>query len=86
MEALTGKQLGPYQVIARLGVGGMATVFKAFHPKMDRFVALKVLRRQSSDNPEFMSRFSQEARLIARLEHPYILPITLKARYFLVVK
>lgn len=75
MEELTGKQLGPYQVIARLGAGGMATVFKAFHPKMERFVALKVLRRQFSENPEFMSRFSQEARLIARLEHPYILPI-----------
>jgi len=75
MENLTGKQLGPYQIVDRLGVGGMATVFKAYQPKMDRYVALKVMDRHFSDNPEFVSRFSQEARLIAKLEHPHILPV-----------
>jgi len=75
MEDLTGKQLGPYQIVAQLGIGGMATVFKAYQPKMDRYVALKVLPRYFSKNPEFISRFSQEARVIAHLEHPHILPV-----------
>ena len=57
MEDLTGKQLGPYQIINRLGVGGMATVFKAYQPRMDRYVALKVMARHFSDNPEFVNRF-----------------------------
>jgi formylglycine-generating enzyme required for sulfatase activity/serine/threonine protein kinase len=75
MEDLTGKQLGPYQIVSRLGAGGMATVFKAYQPKMDRYVALKVLQRHFSNNPQFVNRFSQEARLIAKLEHPHILPV-----------
>jgi len=75
MEDLTGKQLGPYQIVSQLGVGGMATVFKAYQPKMDRYVALKILPRHFSKNPEFIHRFSQEARLIAKLEHPHILPV-----------
>jgi formylglycine-generating enzyme required for sulfatase activity len=75
MEDLTGIQLGSYQIVAPLGSGGMATVFKAYQPKMERFVALKVLQRHFSENPEFVSRFSQEARIIARLEHPHILPV-----------
>ena len=75
MEDLIGKQLGPYQVVAQLGMGGMATVFKAYQPKMDRYVALKVLPRHFSRNPEFVSRFSREARVIANLEHPHILPV-----------
>jgi len=75
MEDLTGKQLGPYQIVAQLGIGGMATVYKAYQPKMDRYVALKVLPRHFSKNPEFVSRFSQEALVIAQLEHPHILPV-----------
>jgi len=75
MEDLTGKQLGPYQIVSPLGEGGMAAVFKAYHPIMDRYVALKVLPRHFSKNPEFIHRFSQEARLIAKLEHPHILPV-----------
>ncbi|MGD9215317.1 MAG: PEGA domain-containing protein, partial [Desulfobacteraceae bacterium] len=75
MDDLTGKQLGAYQIAAPLGVGGMATVYRAYQPKMERYVALKVLGRHFSGDPEFVSRFSQEARLIAQLEHPNILPI-----------
>jgi formylglycine-generating enzyme required for sulfatase activity len=75
MEDLIGKQLGPYQIISQLGIGGMATVFKAYQPKMDRYIALKVIPRHFSKNPEFISRFSQEARVIAQLEHPHILPV-----------
>lgn len=75
MDNLIGKQLGSFQIVARLGTGGMATVFKAYQPNMERYVALKVLRRHFSENPEFAGRFSQEARLIAQLEHPNILPV-----------
>jgi formylglycine-generating enzyme required for sulfatase activity/serine/threonine protein kinase len=75
MEDLSGKQLGPYQIVSRLGIGGMATVYKAYQPKMDRYVALKVLLRHFSKHPDFIHRFSQEARLIAKLEHPHILSV-----------
>jgi len=43
MAGLEGKTLGPYRVIAQIGIGGMATIYKAYQPSMDRFVALKVL-------------------------------------------
>ena len=75
MEDLTGKQLGAYQVVAPLGEGGMAAVYKAYQPSMDRTVALKILPRQFANSPEFLARFRQEARLLARLQHPHILPV-----------
>jgi ligand-binding sensor domain-containing protein/tRNA A-37 threonylcarbamoyl transferase component Bud32 len=70
-----GQTLGPYRIIGQIGQGGMATVFKAYHAAMDRYVALKILPRQLAENPEFLGRFRQEARIIANLEHPHILPV-----------
>lgn len=75
MEDLSGRQLGPYRIVAALGSGGMAAVYKAFQPSMDRYVALKILPRYYADDPEFSGRFLQEARLIANLQHPHILPV-----------
>ncbi len=75
MEDLTGKQLGPYQIVAPLGEGGMAAVFRAYQPGMERYVALKVLPRQLAEDPEFSARFQREARLLAQLQHPHILPV-----------
>jgi len=75
MEDLTGKQFGPYQIIAPLGEGGMAAVYKAYQPSMDRYVALKVLPRHFADDPQFTSRFQREAKLLAQLQHPHILPV-----------
>ncbi|RMG99437.1 MAG: serine/threonine protein kinase [Chloroflexi bacterium] len=75
MEDLTGKQLGPYRIIEPLGEGGMAAVFKAYQASMDRYVAIKVLPRYYASDPEFVGRFKQEARVIARLQHPHILPV-----------
>ncbi len=75
MEDLTGKQLGPYQIVAPLGEGGMAAVFKALQPGMDRFVALKVLPRHFASDPQFVGRFKQEAKVLAQLQHPHILPV-----------
>src|SRR5215510_2318742 len=70
-----GQMLGPYQIINQIGQGGMATVYKAYQPSMDRNVAIKVLPSQLADSKEFAKRFQQEARIIARLEHPHILPV-----------
>jgi len=75
MEDLTGRQFGPYQVVAPLGEGGMAAVYKAYQPSMDRYVALKILPRHFAQDPEFVQRFTREARLIANLQHPHILPV-----------
>ena len=75
MEDLTGKQLGAYQVIAPLGEGGMAVVYKAYQPSMERYVALKILPKHFAAEPEFVRRFKQEAKIIASLEHPNILPV-----------
>ncbi len=75
MEDLTGKHIGPYRVIASLGEGSMAAVFKAYQPGLDRHVALKVLPRHLANNPVFMGRFRQEARVVANLRHPNVLPL-----------
>ena len=75
MEDLTGKQFGPYQIVAPLGEGGMAAVYKAYQPAMERYVALKVLPRHLADAPEFFTRFQREAKLLAQLQHPHILPV-----------
>jgi serine/threonine protein kinase len=70
-----GQMLGPYRIISQVGKGGMATVYKAYQPSMDRYVAIKVLPSQLAESREFATRFLQEARFIARLEHPHILPV-----------
>jgi serine/threonine protein kinase len=67
--------LGSYRIINQVGQGGMATVYKAYQPSMDRNVAIKVLPRQLAESAEFTARFQQEAHIIARLEHPHILPV-----------
>lgn len=75
MEDLTGLQLGPYKVIQLLGEGGMAAVYEAYHATMDRSVALKVLPRHFASDEQFVKRFQQEAKLLAQLQHPHILPV-----------
>jgi serine/threonine protein kinase len=75
MEDLTGKRLDRYQVIGPLGEGGMAAVYKAYQSDMERHVALKILPRYFASDPLFVRRFHQEARVIANLQHPHILPV-----------
>ena len=70
-----GQMLGSYRIIEQIGEGGMATVYKAYQSSMDRNVAIKVLPRQLAESEEFFKRFQQEARIVAKLEHPYILPV-----------
>jgi tetratricopeptide (TPR) repeat protein/tRNA A-37 threonylcarbamoyl transferase component Bud32 len=75
MGELAGRNLGPYRLLEQLGAGGMATVYKAYHAAMDRYVAIKVLPQHLARDPNFRARFQQEARVIARLEHRHILPV-----------
>jgi serine/threonine protein kinase len=75
MEDLTGKQFGHYQIVAPLGEGGMAAVYKAYQPSMERYVAIKVLPRHMVTSEEFVLRFRREAKLLAQLQHPHILSV-----------
>lgn len=70
-----GENIGPYRIVEKLGHGGMATVFKAYHPALDRFVAIKVLHPAFQQDANFLARFQREARIVAKLDHPNIVPI-----------
>jgi serine/threonine protein kinase/pSer/pThr/pTyr-binding forkhead associated (FHA) protein len=75
MKDLTSKTIGQYQIIEMIGRGGMATVYKAYQPSLDRYVAIKVLPQYFAHDPDFAARFGREARVIAQLRHPNILPV-----------
>lgn len=85
-----GENIGPYRIIEQLGQGGMATVYKAYHAALDRYVALKVLHAAFHEDQTFTARFQREARVVARLEHSHIVPIydysEHQARPYLVMK
>ncbi|MFV1858269.1 MAG: serine/threonine-protein kinase, partial [Anaerolineales bacterium] len=70
-----GENVGPYRIIEQLGQGGMATVFKAYHPNLDRYVAIKVLHPAFMQDPQFLERFQREARVVAKLDHSNIVPV-----------
>jgi len=72
---MIGKKLRAYEITDEIGSGGMATVFRAYQPSMDRHVAIKVIRSSILHDPALRERFQREARLIARLEHPHLLPV-----------
>ncbi len=76
-----GQTIGPYRILEQLGQGGMATVYKAYHAALDRYVAIKVLHRAFLEDENFKARFLREARLVARLEHPNIVPVYDFAEY-----
>jgi tetratricopeptide (TPR) repeat protein/predicted Ser/Thr protein kinase len=75
MPFVVGENVGPYRITAQLGTGGMATVWKAYHAALDRYVALKVLHRSFKEDPQFTARFQREAKIVAKLTHPHIVPI-----------
>ena len=68
-------RLGPYEVLAAIGEGGMGEVYKAVDTKLDREVALKVLPAAFAADPERLARFEREARVLASLNHPGIASI-----------
>jgi eukaryotic-like serine/threonine-protein kinase len=69
---LAGARLGPYEIVAPLGAGGMGEIFRANDTRLDRAVAVKVLSRQLSASPDLRRRFEREARVISSLKHPHI--------------
>jgi len=75
MTGLTGKTLGRYRVLERIGRGGMAEVYKAYQPALDRHVAIKVLHSFLLEEADSRDRFSREARAVATLRHPHIVQV-----------
>jgi len=75
MSGLVGKTLGKYRILARLGRGGTAIVYKAYQPGLDRYVAVKALHRHLAEDEDFIRRFEHEASAVARLRHPNIVQV-----------
>ena len=69
------KMLRGYQMREIIGHGGFGDVYRAFQPSVERDVAIKVIRQDFANQPDFIRRFEAEARLVARLEHPHIVPL-----------
>ncbi len=72
---LEGQTLGKYRVLEALGRGGMARVYRAYHPQLDRYVAIKVLRSDLMEDEDFLARFQREARAVAALRHAHIVQV-----------
>jgi len=72
---LVGRQLGDYRLEALLGVGGMAEVYRAYEERLQRAVAVKVLPPTLATDSDYVRRFRQEARRVAALRHPHIVPV-----------
>lgn len=75
MRFESNEQIGSYRIIDKIGSGGMATVYRAHHERLDRNVAIKVIHKNFSYEPDFLARFEREARIVAQLEHRNIVPI-----------
>src|SRR5262245_46020969 len=75
MTEFVGKALGKYQILECLGQGGMAEVYRAYQPSLDRHVAIKLLHTRLAGEANFIDRFRREATLVARLRHPHIVQV-----------
>jgi len=72
---MSEKKFSRYEIIEELGIGGMATVYRAYDPLFDRDVALKVLKRELLEDVQLRERFERETKIIAKLEHAAIVPV-----------
>jgi len=72
MPLNSGTSLGPYQIDAPFGAGGMGEVYKATDTRLDRTVAIKVLPEHVASDPDLKHRFEREARTVAALDHPHV--------------
>jgi tetratricopeptide (TPR) repeat protein len=75
MSNLVGQTLGKYQLVERLGRGGMADVYKSYQPGLDRYVAVKVLHPHLAEEEGLVERFRREAKAVAALHHPSIVQV-----------
>ena len=75
MPLSPGTHLGPYEVLAPLGAGGMGEVYRARDPRLERDVAAKILPERLSADPQTLARFERETKAVAALSHPNILAI-----------
>lgn len=74
-EDLTGRAIRGYALSERIGIGGMGSVYRAVQPNVEREVAVKIILPAFANHPDFIRRFEAEAQLVARLEHPHIVPL-----------
>lgn len=74
-EDLSGRAIHGYALAERIGMGGMGSVYRAIQPNVEREVAVKIILPVYANHPEFVRRFEAEAQLVARLEHPHIVPL-----------
>jgi len=72
MQLDSGSRLGPYEIVSRLGAGGMGEVWRARDTRLDRGVAIKLLPPSLANNPQLRLRFEREAKTISQLQHPHI--------------
>src|SRR3990170_1620253 len=72
MTLQPGTMLGPYEILAQIGAGGMGEVYKGRDTRLDRFVAIKILPTHLAERPELRKRFEREATTVANLQHPNI--------------
>ena len=72
MVLAVGQRLGPYEIVAPLGAGGMGEVYRARDLRLERTVAIKVLSAEVAADPDRRTRFEREARAVSALNHPHI--------------
>jgi serine/threonine protein kinase/DNA-binding XRE family transcriptional regulator len=75
LEDLSGRAIRGFELSDRMGEGGFGVVYRAIQPLVEREVAVKIILPRYADHPDFIRRFEAEAQLVARLEHPHIVPL-----------
>jgi len=75
MTSNQARTIGEYEIMKQVGTGGMATVYLAIQPKLGREVAIKVMHKALLQDPAFRARFEREAKIVANLDHPNIVPV-----------
>lgn len=75
MPLRPGDMVGAYEIVSLLGHGGMATVYRAYHARLNRHVAIKMIHPAHLQDPNLIARFEREAQIVAALEHPHIVPV-----------
>src|SRR5512143_3813698 len=75
LEDLSGRAIRGYQLGEKIGAGAFGAVYRAVQPLVEREVAVKIILPQYANHPDFIRRFEAEAQLVARLEHPHIMPL-----------